>query len=151
MIMPFNVAPLATAAPEMRETDGKMVHTLLRPKKCTFQYLEREQRGLAIRPGTSAPPNGAADAKVTVTVVPAAGGSAAAGGGKAGGAPARGVASQHGRSVLEKVVTLDVDALIDADKDFELLVMPGMGHGAASSEYGRRRTYEFFERALAGD
>jgi dipeptidyl-peptidase-4 len=41
-----------------------------------------------------------------------------------------------------------VDALIDADKDFELLVMPGVGHGASGTEYGRRRTIDFFERHL---
>ncbi len=41
-----------------------------------------------------------------------------------------------------------VDALIAADKDFDLLVMPGVGHGAAGTPYGRRRTEEFFVREL---
>jgi dipeptidyl-peptidase-4 len=41
-----------------------------------------------------------------------------------------------------------VDALIDADKDFELLVIPDAGHGAAESPYGRRRRAEFFQRVL---
>jgi len=41
-----------------------------------------------------------------------------------------------------------VDALIEADKDFELLVMPGVGHGASGTPYGRRRTEEFFVRQL---
>jgi dipeptidyl aminopeptidase/acylaminoacyl peptidase len=40
------------------------------------------------------------------------------------------------------------DALVKANKDFELLVLPGMGHGAGGSPYGRRRTIEFFVRHL---
>ncbi len=43
-----------------------------------------------------------------------------------------------------------VDALIKADKDFDLLVMPGAGHGAAGSAYGTRRTRDFFVRKLLG-
>lgn len=43
-----------------------------------------------------------------------------------------------------------VDALIEADRDFELLVIPGAGHGAAESPYGRRRRAEFFARTLGG-
>ncbi|MDF1799048.1 MAG: prolyl oligopeptidase family serine peptidase [Planctomycetota bacterium] len=41
-----------------------------------------------------------------------------------------------------------VDALIRADKDFELLVMPGVGHGAAGTPYGTRRLRDFFVRKL---
>ena len=41
-----------------------------------------------------------------------------------------------------------VDALVRADKDFDLLVVPGAGHGAGSSPYGRRRTEEFFVHHL---
>ena len=41
-----------------------------------------------------------------------------------------------------------VDALIKADKDFELLVLPGMGHGAGESAYGTRRRRDFFRRVL---
>ena len=41
-------------------------------------------------------------------------------------------------------------ALIRADKDFDLLVVPGGGHGAGSSPYGRRRTMDFFVRNLMG-
>ncbi|MFO7905182.1 MAG: prolyl oligopeptidase family serine peptidase [Pirellulaceae bacterium] len=37
-----------------------------------------------------------------------------------------------------------VDALIEADKDFELIVFPGKGHAAGGSEYGTRRQREFF-------
>jgi dipeptidyl-peptidase-4 len=43
-----------------------------------------------------------------------------------------------------------VDALIKADKDFDLLVVPGAGHGAGGSPYGRRRTMDFFVRHLLG-
>ena len=41
-----------------------------------------------------------------------------------------------------------VDALVKADKDFELLVLPGMGHGAGESAYGTRRRRDFFKRTL---
>jgi len=41
-----------------------------------------------------------------------------------------------------------VDALVRADKDFELLVIPGAGHGAAESPYGKRRRMDFFVRHL---
>jgi dipeptidyl aminopeptidase/acylaminoacyl peptidase len=42
-----------------------------------------------------------------------------------------------------------VNALIKADKDFELLVVPGANHGiGASSPYGVRRTRDFFVRSL---
>ncbi len=43
-----------------------------------------------------------------------------------------------------------VNALIKADKDFDLLVMPGVGHGAAGTPYGRRRLEDFFVRHLLG-
>ena len=43
-----------------------------------------------------------------------------------------------------------VDALIKADKDFDLLVVPGAGHGAGESPYGRRRRADFFVRNLLG-
>lgn len=41
-----------------------------------------------------------------------------------------------------------VNALIKADKDFDLLVMPGTGHGAAETKYGTRRRRDFFVRHL---
>lgn len=41
-----------------------------------------------------------------------------------------------------------VDALIKADKDFELLFFPGAGHGVGSGEYGTRRRMDFFHRAF---
>jgi dipeptidyl aminopeptidase/acylaminoacyl peptidase len=43
-----------------------------------------------------------------------------------------------------------VNALIKADKDFDLLVVPGAGHGAGGSPYGRRRQHDFFVRNLLG-
>jgi len=43
-----------------------------------------------------------------------------------------------------------VDALIKADKDFDLLVVPGGGHGIAESKYGTRRRRDFFVRKLMG-
>lgn len=43
-----------------------------------------------------------------------------------------------------------VDALIRADKDFELVVFPGRGHGAGDSDYGVRRRRDFFVRNLLG-
>jgi len=44
-----------------------------------------------------------------------------------------------------------VDALIKADKDFELLIFPGQNHGAGSSAYGTRRRIDFFCRAFYTD
>lgn len=43
-----------------------------------------------------------------------------------------------------------VNALIKADKDFDLLDMPGAGHGVAGTPYGRRRLQEFFVKNLLG-
>jgi len=43
-----------------------------------------------------------------------------------------------------------VNALEKADKDFELLVMTGTGHGAAETPYGSRRRMDFFVRHLQG-
>ena len=48
-----------------------------------------------------------------------------------------------------------VNALIKADKDFELIVFPNGGHGSGGSPYGERRRNDFFVRSLmntaAGD
>ena len=41
-----------------------------------------------------------------------------------------------------------VNALVKADKDFDLLVIPGGGHGAAGTPYGRRRQTDFFVKHL---
>jgi dipeptidyl aminopeptidase/acylaminoacyl peptidase len=42
-----------------------------------------------------------------------------------------------------------VDALIKANRDFDLLVVPGGGHGAGGA-YGQRRLQDFFVRHLQG-
>jgi dipeptidyl aminopeptidase/acylaminoacyl peptidase len=42
-----------------------------------------------------------------------------------------------------------VNALIKANKDFELLVIPGAGHGSGGA-YGERRRFDFFVRHLLG-
>ncbi len=41
-----------------------------------------------------------------------------------------------------------VDALIRANKDFDLLFFPGSGHGIGSGAYGTRRRIDFFARAF---
>jgi dipeptidyl aminopeptidase/acylaminoacyl peptidase len=43
-----------------------------------------------------------------------------------------------------------VDALIRADKDFDLIYVPGGGHGIGSSPYCKRRRDDFFVRNLQG-
>jgi dienelactone hydrolase len=43
-----------------------------------------------------------------------------------------------------------VNALVKADKDFDLLVIPGAGHGAAETPYGQGRRQDFFVRHLLG-
>jgi dipeptidyl aminopeptidase/acylaminoacyl peptidase len=43
-----------------------------------------------------------------------------------------------------------VDALVRADKDFELLVLPGHDHGAGETPYASRRRADFFVRHLLG-
>ncbi len=41
-----------------------------------------------------------------------------------------------------------VNALVRADKKFEMLIIPGTGHAAAGTRYGARRQREFFARHL---
>ena len=43
-----------------------------------------------------------------------------------------------------------VNALVKADKDFDFLVIPGAGHGAAGTPYGKRRQQDYFVRHLLG-
>jgi dipeptidyl aminopeptidase/acylaminoacyl peptidase len=43
---------------------------------------------------------------------------------------------------------LVVDALIKANKDFELLMLPNRGHGFADEPYMVRRRWDFFVRWL---
>ncbi|MEM6330080.1 MAG: prolyl oligopeptidase family serine peptidase, partial [Planctomycetota bacterium] len=50
---------------------------------------------------------------------------------------------------VDPVSTLQVvDALVKADKDFDMLVVPGGGHGAGP--YARRRTWDFLVEKLHG-
>ena len=44
-----------------------------------------------------------------------------------------------------------VDALIRANRDFDLLVIPGAGHGAAGTSYGRQREEAFLVEHLGPD
>ncbi len=43
-----------------------------------------------------------------------------------------------------------VNALVKANKEFDLLIIPGSDHGAAESPYGQRRRADFFVRHLLG-
>lgn len=43
-----------------------------------------------------------------------------------------------------------VNALVKANKDFDLVVIPGAGHGAGESPYGIRRRQDFLVRHLLG-
>ncbi len=43
-----------------------------------------------------------------------------------------------------------VDALIKANKDFELVVRPGVGHSAGNYEYAKRKRKDFFVKHLMG-
>jgi dipeptidyl aminopeptidase/acylaminoacyl peptidase len=54
-------------------------------------------------------------------------------------------------SNVDPASTLQVAAaLVRADKDFDLLIMPSANHGAAESPYGTRRRQDFFVRHLHG-
>lgn len=54
-------------------------------------------------------------------------------------------------SNVDPASTLQVAAaLVRADKDFDLLIMPSTNHGAAESPYGSRRRQDFFVRHLHG-
>ena len=48
------------------------------------------------------------------------------------------------RNVDPASTTQVVNALIKADKDFDFLLIPGTGHGAAGTPYGRRRQMDYF-------
>jgi dipeptidyl aminopeptidase/acylaminoacyl peptidase len=53
---------------------------------------------------------------------------------------------------VDPASTLQVASeLIKADKDFDLIVFPGGGHGAGGSPYGEKRRTEFFIRHLKPD
>ena len=44
-----------------------------------------------------------------------------------------------------------VEALVQANKDFDFILIPSGGHGAGGSAYGWRRTLDFFKRHLKED
>jgi hypothetical protein len=54
------------------------------------------------------------------------------------------------RNVDPASTTQVVNALIKADKDSDLLIVPGAGHGAGESPYAARRRMDFFVRHLHG-
>ena len=60
------------------------------------------------------------------------------------------IAGELDRNVDPASTMQVVDALIKADKDFDLLVIPGAGHGAGGGRYGRRRMADYFVRHLLG-
>ena len=43
-----------------------------------------------------------------------------------------------------------VDALVAADKDFDLIMMPNRGHGFGNEPYMMRRRWDYFVRHLLG-
>ncbi|MFM8357016.1 MAG: S9 family peptidase, partial [Verrucomicrobiota bacterium] len=52
---------------------------------------------------------------------------------------------------VDPASTLQVAAaLVRADKDFDLVIMPGANHGAAETPYGSRRRMDYFVRHLLG-
>ncbi|MBN9121915.1 MAG: DPP IV N-terminal domain-containing protein [Planctomycetes bacterium] len=60
------------------------------------------------------------------------------------------VVGELDRNVVPASTMQVANALIKADKDFDLLVVPGAGHGAAESPYGNRRRMDFFVKHLLG-
>jgi len=59
------------------------------------------------------------------------------------------IVGEMDRNVPPESTMRFVDALIKAGKDFDLLVVPGSGHGMGGS-YGQRRMQDFFVRYLLG-
>ena len=57
------------------------------------------------------------------------------------------VAGPPAREIL--AAARQIDALIEADKDFDFIVVPGMGHSGGGN-YGERRRRDFFVRHLLG-
>lgn len=53
-------------------------------------------------------------------------------------------------NVHPNMTHLVIDALIDANKDFDLMVMPNRGHGYANESYKVRRTWDYFVKHLLG-
>ncbi|TVR50814.1 MAG: S9 family peptidase [Gemmatimonadales bacterium] len=53
-------------------------------------------------------------------------------------------------NVHPNTTLLLIDALVDANKDFDLLVLPNRGHGYANEPYAVRRTWDYFVEHLMG-
>lgn len=53
-------------------------------------------------------------------------------------------------NVHPNMTLLVIDALISANKDFDLIVMPNRGHGYANESYKIRRTMDYFVEHLLG-
>jgi dipeptidyl aminopeptidase/acylaminoacyl peptidase len=51
-------------------------------------------------------------------------------------------------NVHPNMTLLVIDALIEHNKDFDLLVMPNRGHGYANESYALRRSWDYFTRHL---
>src|SRR5207237_8865147 len=59
------------------------------------------------------------------------------------------IAGERDTNVPPESTMRVVDALIKANKDFELVVVPGMGHSNGGA-YGTRRMQDFFVKHLQG-
>jgi dipeptidyl-peptidase 4 len=53
-------------------------------------------------------------------------------------------------NVHPNMTLLLIDALIAANKDFDVMVMPNRGHGFSGENYNIRRTWDYFVRHLLG-
>ncbi len=53
-------------------------------------------------------------------------------------------------NVHPNTTLLLIDALIEANKDFDLIVLPNRGHGYANEAYAVRRTWDYFVEHLMG-
>jgi dienelactone hydrolase len=60
------------------------------------------------------------------------------------------IVGEMDRNVPPESTMRFADALIKADKDFDLIVVPGAGHGMGG-RYGQRRMQDFFVQHLLGD
>lgn len=60
------------------------------------------------------------------------------------------VAGELDRNVDPATTTQVVGKLIRANRDFEFLLMVGVGHGACETAYGSRKRLEFFQKHLGG-
>ena len=58
------------------------------------------------------------------------------------------VVGEQDRNVDPSSTLQVANALIKADKDFDLLIIPGAGHGCAETPYGSRRRMDYFVRHL---